>query len=325
MLIQRLWGLFALALMLCAPAAAAADEFPARALKIVTPMAAGGGTDTVARLFAQKMSARMGQPVIVENRAGAGGQVGAETAAAAPADGYTLRFASSSAVTLPYLRKTKFELLRDFAPVGQVGVGGFVLVLNPKLPYKTLAEFIAAAKAQPGKFTFGSPGTGSAGHLALHLLKARTGIEMVHVPFKSSTEIAQALIGGQIDCAIDIVPIQKSYIDAQTVRALATTGAAREPTLPQLPTFDESALVPGGFQITFWYGMFLPRATPAPVVERVQREFAAVMRDPEVLQRVKGFSLVPSTLVGNDFRASIAAETAVWRRVIDDNKLSIAD
>jgi len=315
-----------LALCICAFAfTAAAQEFPSRPVKIVAPMAAGGGTDTMARFFAQKMSARLGQPVVVENKAGAGGQVGAEIVAFSPADGYTMLFASSSAVALPYLRKTRFELSKDFVPVGQVGVGGFVLVVSPKLPFKTLGEFLAAAKANPGKYSFGSPGTGSAGHLGLALLKTRTGIDMIHVPFKSSTEIAQALIGGQIDCAIDIVPIQKPYIDAGTLRALATTGAARDPSLPQLLTFDESGLVSGGYQLTFWYGMFLPRGTPAPVVERVQREFAAVMKDPEVVQRVKGFSLTPSTLVGPEFGRSIVAETATWRKVIEDNKISVAD
>jgi tripartite-type tricarboxylate transporter receptor subunit TctC len=188
----------------------AAEEYPNRVVKIVAPMAAGGGTDTVARLFAQKISARLGQPVIVENRAGAGGQIGAEAVASAPPDGYTLLFGSSSAVTLPYLRKTRFDLMRDFVPVGQVGIGSFVLTISPSLPFKALEEFLASAKANPGKYTFGSPGSCSAGHLALHLLKARTGIEMVHVPFKSSTEIAQAMIAGQIDCAIDIIPIQKA-------------------------------------------------------------------------------------------------------------------
>jgi tripartite-type tricarboxylate transporter receptor subunit TctC len=261
----------------------------------------------------------------VENRAGAGGQIGTEIVASSAPDGYTMLFASSSTLTLPYLRKTRFELLRDFVPVGQVGIGGFVLVVSPKLPFRTLAEFLSAAKANPGKYTFGSPGVGSAGHLALHLLKAKSGIEMVHVPFKSSTEVAQALIGGQIDCAIDIVPIQKPYIEAQNVRALATTGAARDANLPSLPTFNESGLVPEGYEITFWYGMFLPRATPAPVVQRVQREFATVMKDPEVVQRVRAFSLEPSNLSAQGFAANIAADTTLWRKVIEDNKIVVND
>ncbi|MDO8279242.1 MAG: tripartite tricarboxylate transporter substrate binding protein, partial [Burkholderiaceae bacterium] len=213
-----------LCVCLAALALNAQAQYPERPIKMVAPMAAGGGTDSVARLFAQKMSAALGQPVVVENRPGAGGQLGAEVAAFAPADGYTLFFTSSSALTLPYLRKTRFELLRDFAVVGQVGVGNFALVINTKLPYRTLGEFLAAVKANPGKFTFGSAGTGAAGHLAGELLKAKAGLNMVHVPFKSSGEIAQALISGQIDCAIDVLTIQKAQIDGGLVRALATTG-----------------------------------------------------------------------------------------------------
>lgn len=305
-----------------ATVAMAEDQYPSRPIRIVAPMAAGGGTDLVARLFAEKISARLGQPVIVENRAGAGGQFGAEVAATSPPDGYTLLFSSSSAVALPYLRKTRFELLRDFVPVGQVGIGNFVLVTGPKLPFKTLEAFLADAKANPDKYTFGSPGHGSVGHLALNLLKAKAGVQMVHVPFKSSGEIAQALISGQIDCAIDVVIVQKPFIDQQAVRALATTGAARDPALPELPTFNEAGVVPGGYEITFWYGMFLPRATPDAVIERIQREFSAVMKDPQLIERIKELTLVPSTLTASEFRASIAAETATWRKVIEDNHLA---
>ena len=301
----------------------AAEPYPSHPVKIIANMAAGGGTDAIARILSPKLSDRLGRPVIVENRAGAAGQLGTELAATSAPDGYTMLVASSTAVTLPYLRKTRYELLRDFVPVAQIGSGGFVLVINKKLPYTTAGEFLADAKAHPRKYTFGSPGQGSAGHLALNLLKSRTGIEMVHVPYKSSTEVAQAIIAGHVDCAIDIVPIEKPYIDAQSVRALATTGSRREPTLPDLPTFNEVGFVPGGYVTTFWYGAFLPRATPAPVVERVQREFAAVLKDPDVVERLKTFSVAPSQLIGADFERSINTDIAMWRKVIDDNKLSI--
>lgn len=316
-------AMLTLCLLFGTAAAQAAEPYPTRPVKIIANMAAGGGTDTIARILAPKMSDRLGRPVVVENRAGAAGQLGTELAATSAPDGYTMLVASSTAVTLPYLRKTRYELLRDFVPVGQIGLGGFVLVINKNLPFTTAREFLADAKAHPRKYTFGSPGHGSAGHLALSLLKSRTGIEMVHVPFKSSTEVAQAIIGGQIDCAIDIVPIQKAHIDAQSVRALVTTGSQREPTLANLPTIDELGLVPGGYVVTFWYGAFLPRGTPTSVVERVQRDFAAVMKDPDMIERLKGFSVAPSQVSGADFERSISAEIAMWRKVIDDNKLSI--
>ncbi|NDZ18757.1 hypothetical protein C7T35_21245 [Variovorax sp. WS11] len=323
---RRQWisrGLLLAGLLATAALAGAAEPYPSRPVKVIANMAAGGGTDTIARIFSEQISRQLGQPVVVENRAGAAGQIGTELAAVAPADGYTFLFASSSLLSLPYLRPTRYELLKDFEPVGQVGIGGFVLVVNPKLPFKTLAEFMTAVKANPGKYTFGSPGIGSAGHLGLYLLKAKSGVEMVHVPFKSSTEVAQALISGQIDCAVDIVPIQKSYIDAQSVRALATTGPARDPSLPQLPTFNESKLVPGGYELTFWYGMFAPRATPPAVLKRAQEAFATVLQDPAVQERVKGFSVVPSQFTAADFRRSIAAETEQWRKIIKDNNITL--
>src|SRR6059036_988021 len=173
-------------LLAVAITSAANEPYPSRPVKVVANMAAGGGTDTIARIFAQRISRELGQTVIVENRAGAAGQIGTEAVAAAPADGYTFLFASSSLMHLPYLRPTRYELLKDFEPVGQAGIGGFVLVINPRLPFKTLAEFMAAVKANPGKYTFGSPGVGSAGHLGLYLLKSKSAVEMVHVPFKSS-------------------------------------------------------------------------------------------------------------------------------------------
>jgi len=301
--------------------AAAHAQFPDRALTIVAPMAAGGGTDVVARVFAQKLSDRLGQSVIVENRPGAGGQLGAQLVANARPDGYTMLFTSSSALTLPYLRKTGFELQRDFVPVGQVGVGNFAIVVNPKLPYQNLADFVAAARANPGKITFGSAGNGSAGHLAGELFKARTGIDMVHVPFKSSGEISLALMSGMIDCSIDVLTVQKPQIDAGKVHGLATTGAQRDPGLPNLPTVNETQVAKGGYEMTYWFGMFLPAKTPAAVVEKVRKEFAVVMKDPEIVERVRAFSLVPSPLTPAQFQDSIASDSAMWKQIIADSRI----
>lgn len=311
----------AAALLAAGATLAAYAQYPDRTLKMVAPMAAGGGTDAVARVFALKLAARLGHPVIVENRPGAGGQLGTEIVAGAPPDGYTMLFTSSSALTLPYLRKTRFDLQRDFVPVGQVGVGNFAIVTNPKLPYRTLQEFVTAAKASPGKFTFGSAGQGSAGHLAGELFKSRTGIDMIHVPFKSSSEITQALVSGTIDSSIDVLTVQKPQVESGMVRGLATTGGERDSVLPNLPTVNESKVASGGYEMTFWFAMFLPAKTPAAVVERVQREFAVVMKDPEIIDRVRAFSLVPSALTPAQFQANITAESAVWKKVISDSKI----
>lgn len=298
-----------------------ASDYPSQPIKVIVPMAAGGGTDAVARLIAQNMADQMKATVIVDNRPGAGGQLGTEVVAAAKPDGHTVLFASSSILTMPYLRQTRFELLKDFEPVGQVGVGGFVMVLRPDLKHATLQAFLDDAKQNPGKFTFGSPGVGSAGHLALNLLKAKTGIEMVHVPFKSSTEIVNALVGGQIDCAIDIVTIQKPFIESDRVRALATTRPERDQSLPELPTFNELKAAPGGFEITFWYGMFVPRDTPKAALDKLRETFNVAMKDPAVIDRLSNLSVVPSTFTADEFKQNIASEIAAWRKIIDDNNL----
>lgn len=300
-------------------------QYPERTVRIVAPMAAGGGTDTVARVFAQKMAARLGQSVIVENRPGGGGQLGPELVAASPADGYTMLFTSSSALTLPYLRKTRFDLARDFVPIGQFGTGNFALVINSKLPYKTLAEFFAAVKANPGKFTYGSAGTGAVGHLALELLKAKSGLDLVHVPFKSSLEISQAMMSGTIDASIDPMTTQRPNIESGLVRGLATTGPARDSYLPNLPTITESRLVPGGYEMTYWFGVFMPIKTPAAVVERVQREFIAVMKEPDMADRLKAFSLAQSPMTAAQFQANIVAEAAMWKKLITDVGIQARD
>lgn len=310
-------------LLAAASMSIAADRYPSRPVKIVANMAAGGGTDGIARIFAQRLSSELGQPVVVENRAGAAGQIGTELVAAAPTDGYTFLFASSTLLSLPYLRSTRYELMRDFVPIGQVGVGGFVLVVNPKSKFKTLSEFLTQVKANPGKYTVGTSGIGSAGHLGLYLLRSKAGVDMVHVPFKSSTEVVQALISGQIDCSLDIVPIEKPFIDAGSVRALATTTASRDPSLPSTSTFNESKQINGGFELTFWYGMFAPRNTPPAVVKKVQEAFAVALADPATQERVKNYSLTPSHLSAAEFDKSIAAEIELWRKIIKGYNIKI--
>lgn len=301
----------------------AADKYPSRPIKIVANMAAGGGTDGIARIFAQRLSSELGQPVIVENRAGAAGQIGTEFVATTPGDGYTFLFASSTLQSLPYLRKTRYEILKDFAPIGQVGVGGFVLVVNPKSKFKSLGEFLAQVKSHPGKYTVGTSGIGSAGHLGLYLLRSKAGIDMVHVPFKSSTEVVQALISGQIDCSLDIVPIEKPFVDAGSVRALATTRDSRDPSLPGVPTFNESKQIPGGFELIFWYGMFAPRNTPPAIVKKAQLAFATALADPATQERVRTYSLSPSHLTAAEFEKSIAGEVVLWRKIIKDYDIKI--
>lgn len=313
--------LLAFALTATISVTSTATEFPERPLKIVVPMGAGGGTDIIARVLSQKLAASLGQAVIVENRAGAGGQLGAEYVASSAADGYTMLLSSSSALMTPFLRKTKFDLRRDFVPVGQVGTQSLGVIASPLLPFRTFPEFIAAARANPNKFTFGSPGMGSVAHLAGELLRSRSGIEMVHVPFKSSNEVVQALMGGTVDIAIDGTTAYLPGIEARRLRGFATTGKERAATLPNLPTVNETQAIPGGFETGLWFGLFLPVKTPPNVVERVRKEFAAVMKDPEVVSRVQSFGLTPSTLTADQFKTTVAADAEVWRKLITDNRI----
>lgn len=321
-MIRTLMNGMALSALLLAGSTALA-AYPEHAVRMVAPMAAGGGTDSVARLFAKKLEARLGQAVIVENKPGAGGQLGVEHVRTAKPDGHTMLFTSSSALTLPYLRPMSFELQRDFVPVGQVGVGSFALVINKSLPFKTADEFLKAAKENPGKYTYGSAGVGSAGHLAGELLQEKAGISLVHVPFKSSGEISVALMGGQIDSSLDVLTVQRKHIEAGVVRGLATTGETRDPSVPDLPALNESKLIPGGYQMTYWFGMFLPSDTPKDVVARVRKEFAEVAKDPEVVQRVEAFALVPSKFTAAEFGQNIKEESAVWKKVIKDSGITL--
>ena len=306
-----------------AQSASAWALYPEHPVKLIIPMAAGGGTDTIARLFAQKLSLKLAQPVIVENKPGAAGQIGAELAAAANPDGYTFFMTSSTALTLPYLRTTKFELNRDFVAIGQIGIGAFALAINNKLPFDTIQSFLADAKAHPAKYTYGSPGIGSAGHLATELFNMKVGIKMVHVPFKSSTEVLQSLVSGQIDSAIDILIIQQPHIETKAVRGLATTGKTRDPSLPNLPTFNEASIIPEGFEMTFWYGLFLPIKTPDAVIQKAQEAFSSIMTDPEILTRLRQFSLSPSTLSAQEFKKNMAEETAVWKKIISETGVQV--
>lgn len=311
-----------MALAFWAVSAAAAD-FPDRVVRVVVPQGPGGGTDLVARLIAQRLSPRLGQPVIVDNKPGGGTQLGTEYVANAPADGYTVLMTASPVVLLPYLRKTRFDFIRDFVPIGQVGVGNFALVVNPKLPFRTTEEFFKAVRANPGKYTFGSAGVGSAGHLALELLKARADMDLVHVPYRSAGEVATAVASGQVDSSIDNLTTEKPQIDAQNVRGLATTGQDRDPGLATLPTINELKLVPGGYVMTYWYGMFVSTRTPAPVVDRLRRDFAVVMSDPGMAEQLRKMSLVPSTFSAEAFGTSLAEEASMWRRVISDARIEM--
>src|SRR5438045_4653486 len=256
-----------------------AQDYPARPIRIVVPFGAGGPADVAARLIGNSLQDKFGQPVVVENRTGAGGVIGTLEAAKSPPDGYTLlmmsntQTANESLVALP---QRKYELMRDLAPIAPINYSDLVIVVHPSVPAKTLAEFIALAKSQPGKLNYASSGQGTHYHMAGELFKSMAGIDVVHVPYRNSGEARSGVIGGQVQMMIDAVPAMAPNIGANQVRALATSGTARSRVLPNVPTVIESG-VPG-YEATIWLGLMAPTGTPKPKIgrascrERVERE-----------------------------------------------------
>jgi tripartite-type tricarboxylate transporter receptor subunit TctC len=266
--------------LLCTTSAVLAQNWPVKPVRMIVPFATGGGTDIQARLFSAKLQPLLGQQVFVDNRTGAGGNIGAELAAKSPPDGYTVLFQSASlAVNATLYRKLNYNAQRDFAPVMLVSSTPLILVVHPSVPAKNVKELVALAKSKPGIFNFGSNSTGTTSHLAAELLKTMTGTKMEHVPYKGSGPAVVALASGEIDMLITTIAPTQPHIDSGRMRALAVTTLKRWPTLPNLPTVDETLK---GFESDNWYAMFFPAKTPAAIVSRFHGEMLKVLQDADV-------------------------------------------
>jgi tripartite-type tricarboxylate transporter receptor subunit TctC len=297
-------------------AAAQAQAYPSKPIRFVVPYPPGGPLDTVARLTAQSVSESMRQPVIVDNKPGAGGNIGADIVAKAPPDGYTILMGAvaTHAINPSLYASIPYDAVRDFAPVTQLAATPNVLIVNPSVPASSVREFIAYAKANPGKLNFGSGSTGSAGHLAGELFKAQAGVEMTHVPYKGAAPAMQDLVGGQIQVMFDNLASALGQVRAGKVKALAVTTAKRTALAPELPTIAESGLP--GFDISTWFGVFVPAGTPRDVVDRLHREFTRALAVPGIREKVVGLGAEP---VGNrpeEFAAYIQREADKYARVI---------
>jgi tripartite-type tricarboxylate transporter receptor subunit TctC len=301
--------------LLAAPPASAAD-YPHQPLTLVVPFPAGGPTDGMARLLAQKLGDRLGQQVVVDNRGGAGGGIAAQVVAAAAPNGYTLFFGTTGTLAInPSLyAKLPYHPVRDFAPISLMATTMNVLVARPDLGAKTLPELIALAKARPGKLVYGSAGNGSSNHLSGELLKSMAGIDTVHAPYRGSAPALLDLMGGRIDFMFDTVAQQTQNIATGKVRAIAVTGPQRSPLLPEVPTADEAGLK--GFDVTIWFGVLAPAATPAPIVERLNREIVAVMGSEEMRRRMQADGAQARTSTPAEFAALIRDDTAKWAPVV---------
>ena len=314
-MIQAMKSLVALILLLHAFASLAQD-YPDKPERIVVPFAPAGLTDNSARVIAEPLSARLGQQVLIENRGGAGGNIGTQVAAQAAADGYTLLLGYDGTLVInPHIySKIGFDTLRDFAPVTKLGDATLILVAHPSVPAKNLADFIANARGRPDPFAYGTSGTGGTPHLAGELLKLRTGIALEHVPYKGGGPAITDVLGGQIPLVFTAVATAQQYVKAGRLTALAVPSARRSSALPDTPTFIESGIA--DFDVDSWVGILAQARTPRAIVERLQREIAAVLRTPALRERYAALGIEPVGNTPEEFAAQIRADLARWEKVV---------
>ena len=301
---------------------AQAQTYPDHVIRLIAPFPAGGLADVLARAVSDEMSRSLGQPVIVENRAGAGGNVGAEYVAKSAPDGYTLMMASAGILTANQFlyAQMPFDPETAFIPVSIVADMPMMVVVNPKVAVQSLADLIALARAAPGKLNFGSPGTGTTGHLGLAMLMHVAGVKITHVPYRGAAPAIQDLLAGQIDGVVDNPPTVISHIQDGRLRPLAVAAARRMALLPDLPSAAEAGLP--GYEASSWFGIMAPSGTPAPIVARLHQEVVRALATPAMQAR---FAKLGARLVGNtpdQFAAQIRAERASWGDVIRDAKIT---
>lgn len=275
----------AASLLLAVPQPISAQGYPSKPMRVIVPYAPGGATDIIARLVGQKLTERLGQPVIVDNRPGAGGVIGAEAAARAPADGHTLLLAvPAEMVILPHLQKMPYRVGRDLAPVSLAALTPLILVVHPALPVKTVQNLIALARSRPGQLTYASAGTGGVQHLAGELLKITAKIDLLHVPYKGAGPVMPDLLGGHVPMFFSGMPPAMPHVRAGKLRPLAVTTAKRSPTVPEVPTMQESGMP--GFDISNWFAYFVPAGTPASAIAKLNGEINRALKLPDVREKL---------------------------------------
>jgi len=303
----------AFAAMLASPAAA--QSWPTKPVKIVVPFGPGGPADVYARIVGQGLTEALGQQFIIENKPGAGALIGTEIVAKAPPDGYTLLMMSNThTVNETLFAKKPYQLMRDLVPVAPVNSSDLAMVVHPSVPAKTLQEFIALAKAQPGKLSYASSGPGTPYHMAGELFKSMSGTDILHVPHKGSAEARNDVMGGHVQMMFDAVTAMKGSIDAGEVRALATTGLQRSAVMPNVPTVNESG-VPG-YEATIWLGIMAPKDTPKEIVDRLNAEIARIIARPAIRDAWAKQGAVPMTMTPEQFGAFLTKDIDKWAKVI---------
>lgn len=321
--LRAFWLMLALSVLLVLPViAAAADSFPSKPARIIVAFPPGAATDIVGRIVAQKLTDMWGQPVIVDNRAGASGTIGTDVVAKAAPDGYTMLLGTlgNLAANPSLYRDLPFNMERDFIPVSLVVMVNFVMVVHPSVPVKTVKELIALAKAKPGELNYSSSGAGGLPHLAGELFKSMAGINVVHIAYKGSVPSFTDLLGGRITYTIDNLPLALPYIKSGKLRALAVVGPRRQPTIPDVPTMAEAGIP--GYELTNWFGLMVPAKTPRDVVNRISADIAKIMKMPDVRERLAGMAAEPVGSTPEQFSVFLKAETATWAKVIKDGGIT---
>src|SRR5450631_1022823 len=318
----RVIGLILAAVALLA-APATAQPYPARLVRIVVPQTPGGATDVFARKIGQLLSERWGQPIVIENRAGAGGVLGTDSVAKSAPDGYTLlvTYAGSQAINASLYPKIPFDSVGDFQMVATLAVTPFILIVNPKLSAQNLAEFVALAKAKPGRLTYASSGNGSVNHLLGEMLKADTGISMLHVPYRGVAPAITDVIGGQVDAAFSSVPSVLQMVRSGNVRALAVSSARRVATAAEIPTLAESGLP--GFDVNPWWGILAPAGIDMAIVRKINTDVADVFRTKEMIDFLATQGAEPLITSPEDFLAILQADVVKWAKVVKDAGVTI--
>jgi tripartite-type tricarboxylate transporter receptor subunit TctC len=322
-MIKQWMKCFALVAFAACAAAAAAQGFPSKQVRIIVPQAPGGASDALSRIIAAKLGEKWGQQVIVENRAGAGGNIGTAEAAKAPADGHTLLlgYIGTHAINPSLYHNLAWDPIRDFAPVATLAAVPFVVVVNPALAANTTQELIASARAADGKLTYSSAGNGSVNHLLGEMFDSAAGVKMTHVPYKGAGPALADLIGGQVQVSFTSMPSVIGHIKGGKLRAIAVTSGARSDTMPELPTLAESGLP--GFDVNPWFGLLAPAATPAAIVGQLNREINELLASTDVRARFASQGAVPLATSPAEFAALLKQDIEKWAKVVKDSGAKI--
>jgi tripartite-type tricarboxylate transporter receptor subunit TctC len=322
-------GLLALSILSCLPLAAHAQAtdastFPESSIRMIVPFPAGGATDVVARIIAQQASTELGKQVVVENKSGAGGTIGAAEAAKAPADGYTVLLTTTSthSVSPHLMRNLSYDAKADFTPIAHLGTAGTVLLVTPNLPVANVQELIDYAKKNPGALNFASSGNGTVVHLGTEAFMAQAGIEMTHIPYRGTGQSMTDLMAGAVQVLMDAIPTGMPYVKKGQLRALAVTTKERSPLAPEVPTLDESGLP--GFESTTWFGVYTPDGVPEDRRKRLHEAFLRAVQDPAVVDRLQTLGVTPAgPHQPEDFARLVDEDSARWKKIIEDGNISI--